>query len=219
MHMISEKDLNSSEMDSLTISCSPMIVITANGEVQTHEEAYSVCQRVGYILDNESPRKHASSIVAWKALRWKRIFLWMDQWSKTTSHQKRDSVILQFGALRSLTWFQACQRVLPPFFILQLQWHLQDLRGIVLHLLHQLRQHQVTTRLEKERIKVKLILLPVLVSSSNVDDRTEKSIVCRLRSCKLWNPLSGCKNSEKFWWMMKFQYLETLTPVLPTKYL
>ena len=32
-----------------------------------------VCQRVGYILDNESPRKHASSIVARKVLRWKRV--------------------------------------------------------------------------------------------------------------------------------------------------
>ena len=39
MHMISKKDLNSSEMDTLTKSCSPTIVITANGEVQTHEEA------------------------------------------------------------------------------------------------------------------------------------------------------------------------------------
>ena len=39
MHMISKKDLNDAEMDTLTKSCSPPIVITANGEVQTHEEA------------------------------------------------------------------------------------------------------------------------------------------------------------------------------------
>ena len=39
MHMISKKDLNSAEMDTLTKSCSPTIFITANGEVQTHEEA------------------------------------------------------------------------------------------------------------------------------------------------------------------------------------
>ena len=39
MHMISKKDLNSAEMDTLTKSCSPTIVITANCEVQTHEEA------------------------------------------------------------------------------------------------------------------------------------------------------------------------------------
>ena len=39
MHMISKKDLNDAEMGTLTKSCSPTIVITANGEVQTHEEA------------------------------------------------------------------------------------------------------------------------------------------------------------------------------------
>ena len=39
MHMISKKDLGKAEMDTLTKSCSPTIVITANGEVQTHEEA------------------------------------------------------------------------------------------------------------------------------------------------------------------------------------
>ena len=39
MHMISNKDLNNAEMDTLTKSCSPTIVITANGEVQTQEEA------------------------------------------------------------------------------------------------------------------------------------------------------------------------------------
>ena len=39
MHMISKKDLSKAEMDTLTKSCSPTIVITATGEVQTHEEA------------------------------------------------------------------------------------------------------------------------------------------------------------------------------------
>ena len=68
MHMISKKDLNSAEMDTLTKSCSPTIVITANGEVQTHEEA-TVCQRIGYSLDNGSPRGYASSFIARKAVR------------------------------------------------------------------------------------------------------------------------------------------------------
>ena len=39
MHMISKKDLSNAEMDTLTKSCSPTTVITANGEVQIHEEA------------------------------------------------------------------------------------------------------------------------------------------------------------------------------------
>ena len=39
MHMISKKDLSDAEMDTLTKSRSPTIVLSANGEVQTHEEA------------------------------------------------------------------------------------------------------------------------------------------------------------------------------------
>ena len=39
MHMISNKDLSEAEMDTLTKSCSLTIVITGDGEVQTHEEA------------------------------------------------------------------------------------------------------------------------------------------------------------------------------------
>ena len=39
MHMISNKDLSNAEMDTVTTSRSPTTVKTANGEVQTHEEA------------------------------------------------------------------------------------------------------------------------------------------------------------------------------------
>ena len=39
MHMISKKDLNSAEVETVPTSRSPTTVITANGEVQPHEEA------------------------------------------------------------------------------------------------------------------------------------------------------------------------------------
>ena len=55
MHMISNKDLSNAEMDILTKSCSPTIVITANGEVQTHEEAIVYVKELD-VLDYESPR-------------------------------------------------------------------------------------------------------------------------------------------------------------------
>ena len=50
MHMISKKDLSDVEMDTLTKSCSPTIVITANGEVQTHEEAIVYVKELGIFL-------------------------------------------------------------------------------------------------------------------------------------------------------------------------
>ena len=76
----------------------------------------SSCQRIGYILDNESPRGYASSFIARKALRWTLKYLGMDQRSKTTSWingqkphliKKRYSDTVQHGELRSDrgSWF------------------------------------------------------------------------------------------------------------------
>ena len=39
MHMVSKKDLNSAELETMRTSRSPTTVMTANGEVQTREEA------------------------------------------------------------------------------------------------------------------------------------------------------------------------------------
>ena len=50
IHMISEKDLSDAEMDTLTKSCSPTIVMTANGRVQTHEEATVYVKELGIFL-------------------------------------------------------------------------------------------------------------------------------------------------------------------------
>ena len=50
MHMISKKDLNSAELESVTTSKSPTTVITANGGVQTHEEATVFVKESGIFL-------------------------------------------------------------------------------------------------------------------------------------------------------------------------
>ena len=39
MHMVSKQDLNSAELETMRTSRSPTTVMTANGEVQTREEA------------------------------------------------------------------------------------------------------------------------------------------------------------------------------------
>ena len=56
-----KKDLSISEMDALTKSCSPTLIITASGEVQTHEEA-TVYVKVLDIFLTGSPPKHAGSM-------------------------------------------------------------------------------------------------------------------------------------------------------------
>ena len=39
VHMVSKKDLNKAELETVRISKNPVMVVTANGEVQTKEEA------------------------------------------------------------------------------------------------------------------------------------------------------------------------------------
>ena len=60
MHMISKKDLRDAEMDTLTKSCSPTIVVTANGEVQTHEEAIVYVKELDIFLIDH-PRSSSRS--------------------------------------------------------------------------------------------------------------------------------------------------------------
>ena len=86
MHMISKKDLSEAEMDTLTKSCSPTIVITANGEVQTHEEAIVYVKELDIFLTMKVLENTPAVLSLGKLCDEKRVFLRMDQWSKTTSH-------------------------------------------------------------------------------------------------------------------------------------
>ena len=93
----------------------------------------SLCQRTGYILDNETLRGYASIFIARKTLRWTWILLWMDERSKTISLK----TVFGYSAILK-TSYQSCflifQRVLPQACFLQHQWHLQIRKLIILRL-------------------------------------------------------------------------------------
>ena len=69
MHMISKKDLSDAEMNTLTKSCSATIVITANGEVQTNEEAIVYVKELGIFLTMTVLDNTPAVFIARKALR------------------------------------------------------------------------------------------------------------------------------------------------------
>ena len=101
MHMISKKDLSDAEMNTLTKSCSPTIVKTANGEVQTHEEATVYVQELEKfltmkVLDNTPAVLSLGKLCDENGFSYE----WING-QKPTSHQKRDSDYLQHGELRS----------------------------------------------------------------------------------------------------------------------
>ena len=101
MHMISKKDLSNAEVDTLTKSCSLTIVITANGEVQTHEEATVYVKELGIfltmkVLDNTPAVLSLGKLCDENGYSHE----WING-QKTPSHQRRDSDNLQYGKLRS----------------------------------------------------------------------------------------------------------------------
>ena len=88
-------------MDTLTKSCSPTIVITANGEVQTHEEATVYVKELDInltlkVLENTPAVLSLGQLFDENGYSYE----WING-HKTTSHLKRDSDTMQHGELRS----------------------------------------------------------------------------------------------------------------------
>ena len=60
MHMISRKVLKSAELETVRISRCPTSVTTANGEVQTHEEATVYVRDLDIFLTVKNRRRYAN---------------------------------------------------------------------------------------------------------------------------------------------------------------
>ena len=179
VHMISKKDLSKAEMDTLTKSCSPTIVIPANGEVQTHEEAIVYVKELDTfltmkVLDNTPAVLSLGKLCDEHGYSYE----WINGQKKKNISFKTG---FEYNATRRtsfLSWFQACRRVRLPVLIIQLQGHLQDRRDIVLHLL-QASSPTVTssddeTREREDRTESDISPVPL---STNVDDRTWQLVV------------------------------------------
>ena len=132
-----------------------------------------------------------------------------------------------------LLWFQACQVRLQDLH--QLQGHFQDRRVIPHHLLPARLPHpqQAKSRLENGGIKLRVTSLQCTCQLRLMTDRGDLMITKPIKTQKpikrnprgnratrcVLKSRSGCKNSGKIWWMMKYQYMETLTPGLLMKLL
>ena len=169
--MISRKNLDSAEMDTLTKSCSPTTVTTANGEVQTHEEVTVYVKNLDIFLSMKV-LENTPAVLSLGMLcdEHGHSYEWING-QKPHLIQKRYSDTVQHGELRYFAlWFQVCQ--VRPLDLHQLQGHFRDRRAILHHLLppRLLHLQQVKFRLENEKMELTLIS-PVQVSTS-VDDRS-----------------------------------------------
>ena len=86
MHMLSRKDLNSAELETVRASESPTTLVTASGEVLTKEEATVYVNEFDSFRDSKASRRYTGRSLTRKTLRRSRIFQRVDQWSETTTH-------------------------------------------------------------------------------------------------------------------------------------
>ena len=129
MHMISIKDLSDAEMDTLTKSCSPTIVITANGEVQTHEEA-TVYVKEFDILLTMKVLENTPAVLSLGKLCDENGYSY--EWiNGPKPHLIKNGIHLATRRTSFLSWFQACQ--VRPLDLHRLQRHLRDRRVIPHH--------------------------------------------------------------------------------------
>ena len=86
--MVSKKDFNSAELETMRTSSSPTTVITANGEVQTNKEATEYVMQLDLFVKVMLLEEIPSVFYLGKLCEDHGFFIPLDQQSKTTSHQK-----------------------------------------------------------------------------------------------------------------------------------
>ena len=228
MYMISKKDLSNAEMDTLTKSCSPTIVITANGEVQTHEEATvyvkelfsltlkvlentpavlslgKLCDENGYSYEwiNGQKKTHLIQNGTRIICNTENFVLIVvpglssassgsSSISRTPMKQESHSSSSFSSSLSSPTVGDLSVREREDVTNSDISLQCQ-----CLNLLMIVQGDLTKTKPTKSQEQIK-----------RKPRRNGETCVVILRS------RSGCKNSMKIWWMMKFHYREALTPV------
>ena len=111
MHMLSRKDLNSAELESVKVSKNPTTVVAANGEVQKEEEATVCVKGLDLLVTALLLEETEHVLLLWKTLRRSRVFLTLDQRSESTTHQKWQTNKMQHGELRT----DRCPRSIDRF--------------------------------------------------------------------------------------------------------
>ena len=230
MHVISKKDLSKAEMDTLTKSCSPTIVITANGEVQTHEEAIvyvkeldifltmkvlentpavlslgKLCVENGYSyewINGQKPHliKNGIRIICNTENFVPIVVPGLTSSSSTSSSSLRTPIKQESRSSSSSSSSPSSPTV-------------GDMS---------VREREDESNSDISPVPVSELVgdrtgEPVETQANQIPKSKDKTTIERETCVTILRFQKGCKNSGRIWWMMKFHYREALTPVLLMK--
>ena len=190
VHMVSNRDLKSAELETMRISKNPTTVMTASGEVQTKEEATvffkEIDSLVNIMLLEETPRIM--------------VQLPLDQWSKTTSRQERQKHRLQYIKLRTICGPWSIDESLYFIFICFFNIFTAGYCGQHGESSNS-KSHGETRRMDQQKPKT-----PIKMKMT----RKYPAICCKICWC-------GYRISRRIWWVRMLNHINTLQ-VLLTNY-
>ena len=106
-HVVSKKDLNSAELETMRDIENSFDGDDSQRRCANQRRSHGIRQRLGHIRDSYASWRNTRSSVTRKTLRRTRVFSPLDQWSKTTYHQKWQEDRLQHSELCTIRcpWF------------------------------------------------------------------------------------------------------------------
>ena len=232
MHMISKKDLSDAEMDNLTKSCSPTKVVTANGQVQTHEEATvhvkeldifltmtvlentpavlslgKLCDENGYSyewINGQKPHliKNGIRIICNTENFVPIVVPGLSSSSSGSSSTSRTPMKQESHSSSSSSSSPSSPTV-----------------GEI-----PVREREDAPNSDISPVPVSELVdarsgKPEEIQANEIPKTNKKETTIERRNRVILRSRNGCKNSGKIWWMMKFHYREALTPVLLMRFL
>ena len=132
MHMFSKKDVNSAELETVTTSRIPTTLFTANGEVQTHEEATVYVKELDIFLTMKLLEDTPAVLSLGKLCdEHGYSYEWING---QKPHLIKNGIQIQCNT-ENFVPIVVYQRVLPRACLIQHPWHLQGRKLIIPRLL------------------------------------------------------------------------------------
>ena len=216
-------------MDTLTKSCSPAIVITANGEVQTHEEAIVHVKELDIfltmkVLENTPAVLSLGKLCdengySYEWINGQKPHLIKDGIRIICNTENFVPIVVPGLSSSSSASSSTSRTPMKPENHSSLPSSSSPSSPTVGEIL--VREREDAPDSDISPVPVSELIddrtgEPVENQANQIPKSKEKTTIER-RNRSILRFRNGCKNSGKFWWMMKFHYRETLTPVLLMK--
>ena len=213
MHMISKKDLNSAELETVTTSRSPTTVKTANGEVQTNEEATACVKELDIFFLTVKLLEDTSAVLSLAKLCEEHGYSY--EWiSGHQPHLNKNVVRIQCNAenfvpivvLGLSTTSSSSSLSTPTTPLMQEIDHSDQHPAIV-----------SSESVDRQKREARILLghqKSCYINQLKPQNQTETRITNKYGETRIPTYQNGCNNSERILWMKEFLNIETHTRVL-----